>query len=187
KLDIPNATSEKLDETFKLLSGMVTAPIFTDHGVKTEVPIVLAEMRERTSPQSRVLDQTRDLFFKNQLLASRERLLVKAFHDKWYRPDNTVIVVAGDADPAALVARIEQWFGGWKVAGKKPVQPDFGKPVAPAGLDPKNPVGEAKVLVDAAPFRVHQGKELSYNTLVDADAAWALLCDLPAELPGCVI
>ncbi|MDT0508910.1 insulinase family protein [Novosphingobium sp. MMS21-SN21R] len=160
KLDIPNATSDKLDETFKLLSGMVTAPIFTDHGVKTEVPIVLAEMRERTSPQSRVLDQTRDLFFKNQLLASRNPIgtvqtleaanaaAVSAFHAKWYRPDNTVIVVAGDADPAALVARIEQWFGGWKAAGKKPVQPDFGKPVAPAGLDPKNPVGEAKVLVE---------------------------------------
>ncbi|MBB4613292.1 M16 family metallopeptidase [Novosphingobium taihuense] len=160
KLDIPNATSEKLDETFKLLSGMVTAPIFTDHGVKTEVPIVLAEMRERTSPQSRVLDQTRDLFFKGQLLASRNPIgtvqtleaadaaAVKAFHDKWYRPDNTVIVVAGDADPAALVARIEQWFGGWKATGKKPLQPDFGKPIAPAGIDPKNPVGESKVLVE---------------------------------------
>jgi phosphoribosylaminoimidazolecarboxamide formyltransferase/IMP cyclohydrolase len=46
---------------------------------------------------------------------------------------------------------------------------------------------EAKVLVDAAPFKIHQGKELSYNNLVDADAAWALLCDLPVDLPGCVI
>lgn len=160
KLDIPQATPAKLDETFKLLSGMVTAPIFTDHGVKTEVPIVLAEMRERTSPQSRVLDQTRDLFFKGQLLAARNPIgtpetlnaanaaAVKAFHDKWYRPDNTVIVVAGDAEPAVLIARIQQWFGGWKVAGKKPAQPDFGKPVAPAGLDPRNPVGEARVLVE---------------------------------------
>ncbi|MFM2372193.1 MAG: hypothetical protein RIS85_1915, partial [Pseudomonadota bacterium] len=160
KLDIPNATAPKLDETFKLLSGMITGPIFTDHGVKTEVPIVLAEMRERTSAQSRVLDETRGLFFKGQLLASRNPIgtvdtleaanaaRVKAFHDKWYRPDNTVIVVAGDADPATLVARIEQWFGPWTVAGKKPLQPDFGKPVAPAGTDPKNPVGEARVLVE---------------------------------------
>ena len=160
KLDIPQASPEKLDETFKLLSGMIMAPVFTDPGVKTEVPIVLAEMRERTSPQSRVLDQTRDLFFKGQLLASRNPIgtvatleaanaaAIKAFHSKWYRPDNTVIVVAGDADPAALIARIEQWFGGWKATGKKPPQPDFGKPVAPAGLDPKNPVGEARVLVE---------------------------------------
>ncbi|NLR71062.1 insulinase family protein [Novosphingobium sp. ERN07] len=160
KLDIPQADPAKLDETFRLLSGMITAPIFTDHGVKTEVPIVLAEMRERTSAQSRVLDETRNLFFKGQLLAARNPIgtvptleaangaKVKAFHDKWYRPDNTVIVVAGDADPATLVARIEQWFGGWKVAGKKSPQPDFGKPVAPVGIDPANPVGEAKVMVE---------------------------------------
>ena len=160
KLDIPQIDAAKLDETFRLLSGMITAPIFTDHGVKTEVPIVLAEMRERTSAQSRVLDETRNLFFKGQLLASRNPIgtvptleaadaaKVKAFHDKWYRPDNTVIVVAGDADPATLVARIEQWFGGWKVAGRKMPQPDFGKPVAPAGIDPANPVGEAKVMVE---------------------------------------
>jgi zinc protease len=30
---------------------------------------------------------------------------IKAFHDKWYRPDNTIIVVAGDADPQACWAR----------------------------------------------------------------------------------
>lgn len=160
KLDIPQADPAKLDETFKLLSGMIVAPVFTDRGVRTEVPIVLAEMRERTSAQSRVLDETRNLFFKGQLLAARNPIgtvptleaasaaRVKAFHDKWYRPDNTVIVVAGDADPAALVTRIEQWFGDWKVAGRKSPEPDFGKPVAPAGLDPQNPVGEAKVLVE---------------------------------------
>ena len=35
KLDLPNATPANLDETFKLLSGMITAPIFTPQGVKT--------------------------------------------------------------------------------------------------------------------------------------------------------
>ncbi|MFN4136301.1 MAG: M16 family metallopeptidase [Novosphingobium sp.] len=160
KLDIPQATAAKLDETFRLLSGMIMAPVITDHGVKTEVPIVLAEMRERKSAQSRVLDETRNLFFKGQLLASRNPIgtvetleaanaaKVRAFHRKWYRPDNTVIVVAGDAEPEALVKRIGQWFGAWKAAGRKPAQPDFGKPVAPPGTDPANPVGEAKVLVE---------------------------------------
>ncbi|MEO0033575.1 MAG: hypothetical protein RIS94_3333, partial [Pseudomonadota bacterium] len=160
KLDLPDATAPKLDETFKLLSGMITAPIFTPVGVKTEVPIVLAEMRERTGPQARVVDATRSLFFAGQPLASRSPIgtvdtlnaatadSIKAFHDKWYRPDNAVIVVAGDADPQTLVAEIKQWFGGWKGAGKKPPQPDFGTPVAPAGADPKNPVGEAAVLVE---------------------------------------
>ncbi|MGG2377382.1 M16 family metallopeptidase, partial [Salmonella enterica] len=67
---------------------------------------------------------------------------VRAFHDKWYRPDNSVIVVAGDVDPAALVAEITQWFGTWTAPGKKPPQPDFGAPTPPPGGDPKNPVGD---------------------------------------------
>jgi zinc protease len=72
---------------------------------------------------------------------------VKDFHDKWYRPDNTVIVVSGDADTSVLVAELTKWFGDWKAVGKKP-QPDFGAPVAPVGSDPKNPVGETAVIVE---------------------------------------
>ena len=41
--------------------------------------------------------------------------------------------------------------------------------------------------VDAAPFVIHQGKELSYNNIVDADAAWALVCDLPRERANAVV
>ena len=160
KLDIPDISTAKLDETFRLLSGMITAPIFTPIGVKTEVPIVLAEMRERSGPQTRILDGTRALFFKGQPLGSRSPIgteetlnaatpeRVKAFHDAWYRPDNAVVVVAGDADPAELVQRIKTWFGGWKGTGKRPPQPDFGAPKPPVGGDTANPVGDAKVMVE---------------------------------------
>lgn len=160
KLDIPDISTEKLDETFRLLSGMITAPLFTPVGVRTEVPIVLAEMRERTGPQTRIVDGTRALFFAGQPLAARSPIgteatlngatpeRVKAFHDAWYRPDNSVIVVAGDADPAEMVARIKTWFGGWKGTGKRPPQPDFGAPKPPPGADPANPVGDARVMVE---------------------------------------
>ena len=160
KLDIPDISSAKLDETFRLLSGMITAPVFTDVGVKTEVPIVLAEMRERSGPQTRILDGTRALFCAGQPLGSRSPIgteetlnaatpaKVKAFHDAWYRPDNAVIVVAGDADPQAMITHIKQWFGTWKGTGKRPPQPDFGAPKPPVAADPANPVGDAKVLVE---------------------------------------
>lgn len=42
-------------------------------------------------------------------------------------------------------------------------------------------------LTDAAKYTVHQGKELSYNNLLDADGAWQLLCDLPADKPAAVV
>ncbi len=160
KLDVPDISPAKLDETFRLLSGMIIAPIFTPVGVGTEVPIVLAEMRERTGPQTRIVDGTRALFFAGQPLASRSPIgteetlnaataeRVKAFHDAWYRPDNAVVVVAGDADPAELVKRVKTWFGGWKGTGKRPPQPDFGAPKPPVGGDPANPVGDAKVMVE---------------------------------------
>jgi len=164
KLDVPNASPEVVDTTFKLLSGMIAAPIFTPQGVKTEVPIVLAEMRERQGPESRVIDATRAAFFKGQPLADRSPIgkvetlnaataeSIKAFHDKWYRPDNTVIVVAGDADPATLVSEITKWFGDWQGVGKKPAQPDFGEPMGPSGSatkDPtKVPIDEAAVIVE---------------------------------------
>ncbi len=158
KLDLPNASAASIDETFKLLSGMISAPVFTPQGVKTEVPIVLAEMRERQGPESHVIEATRATFFKGQPLADRSPIgkvatleaatadSIKAFHDTWYRPDNTVIVVAGDAEPGALVAQITKWFGDWHANGPKPAQPDFGAPHAPAKADPRqhvrNPVDE---------------------------------------------
>jgi len=160
KLDLPGATPAKLDETFKLLSGMIADPIFTPQGVKTEVPIVLAEMRERSGPQTRVMDATRELFFAGQPAATRSPIgtvetlqaatpdSVKAFHDKWYRPDNTIIVVAGDADPQAMIAQISKWFGPWQAPASKLQPVDFGKPVAPRGASPANPVGETRVIVE---------------------------------------
>ena len=170
KLDLPNASTVTLDQTFKLLSGMISAPIFTPVGVKTEVPIVLAEMREREGVEAHVVEATRAAFFKGQPLADRSPIgkaatleaatadSIKAFHDKWYRPDNTVIVVAGDADAATLVGEISKWFGDWHGTGAKPAQPDFGEPRAPAGAGHSPPghipVDETAVIVEPGLPRV---------------------------------
>ena len=37
--------------------------------------------------------------------------MLKAFHDKWYAPNNAVLVVVGQLDPAATLAQIRQLFG----------------------------------------------------------------------------
>jgi zinc protease len=59
------------------------------------------------------------------------------------------VIVAGDADPAALAALVKTHFGGWQVAGEAASSPSFGDPAAPAGSDPKNPVGDVRVQVEA--------------------------------------
>lgn len=145
KLDIPDISTAKLAESFKLLSGMVREPVLSEENVAAERPIVLAEKRERGGAAQRVAELTRKTFFAGQRLATRSPIgtvetleaatgdRIQDFYDRWYRPENTVIVVAGDAEPEVLAGLVEQWFGDWKGRGEAGVAPDFGDPVAPEG------------------------------------------------------
>lgn len=159
KLDLPNAHRAALEESMRLLSGMVREPVLSDYTLSAEVPIVLSELRDNSGPQQRVAEATRSTFFEGQLLARRPVIgtaetlnnatpeAVQAFHDRWYRPENTVIVVSGDAEPEVLAALIERYFADWKGVGAPTPQPDFGDPLPPAeGGD--NPVGATTALVE---------------------------------------
>jgi zinc protease len=164
KLDIPNIDDAKLSESFKLLSGMIREPVLSDANVAAERPIVLAEKRERGGAGQRMADLTRQTFFAGQRLATRNPIgtdetlraangaAVKGFYDRWYRPENTVIVVAGDADPMVLAGLVEQWFGDWKGTGKPGVTPAFGDPAPPPGAETPAgtlaPIGELAVGVE---------------------------------------
>lgn len=44
-----------------------------------------------------------------------------AFYANYYRPDTTIIVIAGDVDPKQTVELVRKYFGDWKAAGPKPV------------------------------------------------------------------
>jgi zinc protease len=160
KLDLPNATTASLDESFKLLSGMVTAPTLSASNLAADVPIVMAEMRERGGAAKRVQETMRETFYDGQPLAERAPIgtaeslraanpqSVRGFYSRWYRPSNVVIVAAGGTDPAALEALIRKHFSSWKVGGAPAPAPSFGDPVRPAGADPANPVGAVKVMVE---------------------------------------
>ncbi|WP_156840316.1 M16 family metallopeptidase [Novosphingobium aquimarinum] len=178
KLDLPDATPQSLDETFKLLSGMVTAPKLSASNIKSDLPIVLSEMRDRGGAAKRVQEAMQSTFYEGQPLAERSPIgtldvlnaataqSVRAFYQRWYRPQNVVVIVAGDAEPEVFAAEIAKWFGAWKPAGKATAAPSFGDPIAPEavpvaaaathgsktpmaieGYTPP-PVGQTKVLVE---------------------------------------
>ncbi len=165
KLDVPNIDRAKLVESFKYLSGMIREPVLNDANVDAERPIVLAEKRERGGASERVAQLTRRTFFAGQRLSTRNPIgtaetleaatgeRVAEFHRRWYRPENTVVVVAGDADARVLAGLVEQWFGDWEGKGKGAVPPDFGDPVAPEGTQAAAvtgwPIGEMGVAVEA--------------------------------------
>lgn len=53
----------------------------------------------------------------NQFAYSRQ------FFDRYYRPDNVVLLVVGDADAEATFKLIEQHYGGWKSGPPRPAVP----------------------------------------------------------------
>lgn len=140
KLDLPEATRGGLTESLKLLAGMMAAPTLSQAEVDAERRTVMAEARESEGSDERFNAATRKLFFAGQLLATRAPIgttesltaatpkSLRAFHDRWYRPERTVIVICGDADPDVFAALIKEQFGDWKGVGKPPKEPDFGHP-----------------------------------------------------------
>jgi len=195
ELDLPNARPATLEDAIRLLSGMIREPALSASNLTEEVPIVLAERRERNGPDRRISEETREVLFAGQRLATRSPIglvetlqaatpaAVQAFHRRWYRPDKTTISIAGDADAQVLAALVEKYFGDWTVPGRPTPEPSFGAPRRPRGADPANPVGETRVIVEPGQPRTmtyavmrpwHQVTDnLEYNRglLIDAIAA----------------
>lgn len=140
KLDLPTATAEKLDESVKIIAGMMRAPNISETALNAERSIVLAELRENSGAQFDFGNAYRKHLFQGQRLAERSTIgtpetlqaaradKLRAFHKRWYRPDTAVVVIAGDADPALLEALVKKHFGDWQAEGAPTPQPDFGKP-----------------------------------------------------------
>ena len=160
KLDLPNATEASVDESMKLLSGMMIAPTLSEQNVRTDVPIVLAEMRERGGKANRVFEQSQETLFAGQKLAVRpvigteatlngaNQANIRAYHQRWYRPENAVVIVVGDIDPAAMEASIGKWFADWKGVGPRTPEPAFGDPLPPKGATGLAPIGQTRVIVE---------------------------------------
>lgn len=145
KLDLPNALglqgdSSALDQSLKIIAGMMEEPRINDASVNAERAIVLAELRENSGAELELGDTLRQHVFQGQRLGAhsindqRTTLqnatagALQAFHDRWYRPDNAVVVIAGDAEPAQLAQLVQKYFGDWKAEGPLTGQPDFGRP-----------------------------------------------------------
>ncbi len=141
KLDLPNAQPAALDESVKILAGMMREPRINEASLGAERSIVLAELREGDNAQTKFIQAKISHFFQGQRAASRAIIgtpatlqaataeKLAAFHARWYRPENTVVAMAGDVPVATLVGLVKQHFGNWTASGAPTPQPDFGMPV----------------------------------------------------------
>jgi zinc protease len=163
--------------------------ILTDDVIKTERDVILEERRSRidNNPEA-VLDEEVDAtLWQNQPyripvigwmqeMQQLNRTDATAFYDKYYRPNNAVLVVAGDVEPETVRALAEKTYG--KVA-RGPDLPPRIRPVEPE-QNTKRTVTLADARVSVPSFST-QWVVPSYNTAKPGEAE---ALDLLAEILG---
>ena len=62
-------------------------------------------------------------FLKDIENMPKELAYSRQFFDRYYRPENVILLVVGDAEPEAVFKLVEKHYGEWKRGGKHPVVP----------------------------------------------------------------
>ena len=106
------------------------APQLSDVTVRSEVATVLEETALRIdnvpfmrSGSELLFSQLQSSDYDHLILGSAEDLQaatpqrLQAFYDRHYRPERTVLVIAGRFDPAAIQAQLQRDWAGWQPRG----------------------------------------------------------------------
>lgn len=95
---------------------------------KTESRAVLGEYNKNSAnPMSKLFEVQRDAaytthtykhttmgFLKDIEDMPNQYDYSKVFFDRWYRPEKTTIIIAGDVEPGKAIAMVEKYWSGWK-------------------------------------------------------------------------
>jgi len=137
-----SALSRTLEPTLELVGKLVTQPAFAPADlarVKGDRLTALAQRRDRP-PEVAALVLGEALYgvdsaYGHPAAGVRDDVAaltvadVQAFHREHWNPAVMTLVIAGDVDPAAVIARLEAGLGSWRPQGTRPAAPP---PAAPA-------------------------------------------------------
>ncbi len=146
KLLLPDGKEKTLNDGLVVLADYAAGALLLEEEVEKERGIILAEKRTRDSAYRRVsrksteqglagtLVAQRDIIGTDEVLKTADSVLLRQYYETWYRPENMILVAAGDTDLDLLEKLIKKYFTGLKA--KTPVPPcfDFGQ-VADSGTE----------------------------------------------------
>lgn len=144
QLDLPDADMAEVDQSLHVIAEMMDVATFDPALLEAERKVVLAEKGRRPELTNRYIETSWPLLYAGLKIADRDTIGtdatlrastaegLRAFYERWYRPDRATVVVVGDADPAQLEALIAKRFGDWKPTGPAPQEPALGAIAGPA-------------------------------------------------------
>ena len=120
--EIPTDDPEITETAFQILSDWAFSIAFDAEEVELERGVVLEEWRLSQGFNSRLQQNLLNLLFGDSLYASRAPIglvdiienapveSLRAYYERWYRPDLMAVVAVGDFDVEAIEAKIKQHF-----------------------------------------------------------------------------
>ena len=119
---------EDLETILKIEADRFKSLDYSQEGFKTESRAVLGEYNKNSAnPIVKIEEVQHDKAFATHtykhttmgFLKDIEDMpnqfeYSKTFFDRWYRPEYTTVIVAGDVDPTRTIALVEKYWGDWK-------------------------------------------------------------------------
>lgn len=125
--DVPTTAQANIDSCLLILSDWADGLLLEPEEIDKERGVINEEWRLRSSAQMRMLERNLPQIFPNsrygermpigkmEIINSFKPEVLRAYYEKWYRPDLQGIVVVGDVDVDYVEGKIKQLFGGIKM------------------------------------------------------------------------
>ncbi|MEP6343411.1 MAG: insulinase family protein [Maricaulaceae bacterium] len=146
QLDLPEADEALMQEGLFIMRQTASELTLDSSAIDRERGIIQAERRRRLGPAYDASIASFEYFLEGTIIPDRlpigteetidtvQESDFKEFYEKYYRPDNSVIVIVGDNDVATMEALIKENFSDWTVEGEPPAAFEA-KPVAIKGKE----------------------------------------------------
>jgi zinc protease len=146
QLDLPETDDKTVDTALMLMREAGGNLTIAPEAVDRERGVILSEKQFRNSPGLRQLENILQFALPgtpfgqrlpigtDEVLKTAPAARIKDFYQRYYRPENTTLVVVGDFDVNAMEAKIKSRFADWKGVGPA------GAPMNRGKIDPTRPL-----------------------------------------------
>jgi zinc protease len=176
--------TEKLADGIQLLASAIRGPLFRSDELERERQVVIGEYDRNESSPFFALDRQmtaklypgnfsrKDVIGNRQIVSTTTPEKMRTIQNRYYVPNNSALIVAGDVNPAAVFALADRELGQWN-RGADPFAADPIPAILPIqkseGLIVEAPVGAVTVQIQWQGPSVGQDPKSTYAADVFSD------------------
>ena len=136
---LPEGNKKSLENGLVVMKDFAEGALLLQSEIDRERKVILAEKRTRDSASYRtfisvmkfLLPETRISkrfpIGEEEVIKNADRNLLKDYYDTWYRPDNMILIMAGDFDQKQATKLIEENFSSLYAKASIQPRPDIGQ------------------------------------------------------------